>query len=75
MLIIILYFPEQVLFYMIKSIKNTSFVNNVLKLSTTSILLYDKKDKMSSFVNNYLILSRTSILLYDIKDKEDTFCN
>jgi hypothetical protein len=47
--IIILYFPEQVFFYMIKIIKTTSFVNTFLKLSRTSILLNDIKDEKDKF--------------------------
>jgi predicted transcriptional regulator YheO len=34
---------------MIKRIKKTSFVNKFLKLSRTSIYLYDKKDKKDQF--------------------------
>jgi hypothetical protein len=49
LLIIILYFPEQVFFYMIKIIKTTSFVNTFLKLSRTSILLNDIKDEKDKF--------------------------
>ena len=49
LLIIILYFPEQLFFYMIKIIKKTSFLNNFLKHSRTSILLYDKKNKKDQF--------------------------